>query len=104
MLQHPYPVADEWGVRSFWTRVPWTPRRLVPLAIALGTLWIGSALIGAPTRGQTALCDVGGPCDGVYAKTTLHFVGALAGIFALALVGVAAVRLARGRYAAPRKH
>jgi type IV secretory pathway VirB2 component (pilin) len=55
----------------------------------LGVVWLVSMVVGAPTQGESLLCEVGGSCGTVDAKWTLTFAGGLAGFFAVVLVLVA---------------
>lgn len=84
-------------MRRLWKRIPWEPSRLLAAAVALGVIWLVSLLVGPPSKGQSLLCDVGGPCAVVYASGVFAAAGAVAGMFALIVLTVAGVRWLRAR-------
>lgn len=85
------------SVRWLSKRVPWDPPRLLAAAVALGVIWLASLLVGPATKGQSVLCDVGGPCTAVYARDAFAATGAVAGMFALIVLAVAGLRRLRTR-------
>jgi hypothetical protein len=96
-LESPRLNAEMRAMRAIWSREPWSPKRLLILAVPLAAVWFVSAVVGSPPESTRLVCELGESCTAWDARFALQVTGFFAGLLAVVAVGVAASRWARAR-------